>query len=50
MLIDQQDAFPPEAARSLEALWRAGQRLDDVVTRIFEWIHLAEYLDLNQHP
>jgi signal transduction histidine kinase len=63
LLIDQQDEFPPGAIRSLEALWRAGQRLDDVVTRMFEWIdlrytsagegkgaELAEYLDLNQRP
>jgi signal transduction histidine kinase len=42
LLIDQQDEFPPEATRSLEALWRAGQRLDDVVTRIFEWIDLPD--------
>jgi signal transduction histidine kinase len=41
LLIDQQDDLPPEAARSLEALWRAGQRLNDVVTWISEWIDLA---------
>src|ERR1700712_162495 len=63
LLLDQQDQFPPEAARSLEALWRAGQRLNDVVTWISEWIDLAytpegegkgadlaEYLDRNQRP
>jgi len=41
LLIDEQDEFPPEAARSLEALWRAGQRLNEVVTWISEWIDLA---------
>jgi signal transduction histidine kinase len=63
LLIDQPDGFPPGAIRSLEALWRAGQRLDDVVTSIFEWIDLphtsagegggadlADYLDLDQRP
>lgn len=63
LLIDQQDDFPPGAARSLEALWRAGQRLNDVVTSISEWIDLAytperegkgadlaDYLDRNQRP
>ena len=41
LLIDQQDELPPEAVRSLEALWRAGQRLNDVVTWISQWIDLA---------
>jgi signal transduction histidine kinase len=41
LLIDQQDDLPPAAARSLEALWRAGQRLNDVVTWISQWIDLA---------
>ncbi|MCW2792866.1 MAG: histidine kinase [Nocardioides sp.] len=41
LLLDQQDRFPPEATHSLEALWRAGQRLNDVVTWISEWIDLA---------
>jgi signal transduction histidine kinase len=63
LLIDQRDDFPPEATRSLEAVWRAGQRLNDVVTWISEWIDLAytaegegrgadlaEYLDRNQRP
>jgi signal transduction histidine kinase len=60
LLMDQQDDFPPEATRSLEAVWRAGQRLNDVVSWISEWIDLAytpgsdgkgadlaEYLDRN---
>ena len=59
--MDQQDEFPLEAARSLEALWRAGQHLNDLVTWISEWIDvaytpeqegkgsdLAEYLDRNK--
>jgi signal transduction histidine kinase len=63
LLIDQQDDFPPAAARSLESVWRAGQHLNDVVTWISEWIDLAytargegkgtdlaEYLDRNQRP
>lgn len=63
LLIDQQDDFPPGATRSLEAVWRAGQRLNDVVTWISEWIDLAytpgsegrgadlaEYLDRNRRP
>jgi signal transduction histidine kinase len=63
LLIDQQDDFPPGATRSLEAVWRAGQQLNDVVTWISEWIDLAytpegegkgadlaEYLDRNQRP
>jgi signal transduction histidine kinase len=41
LLLDQQDDFPPGAAHSLEAVWRAGQRLNDVVTWISEWIDLA---------
>jgi signal transduction histidine kinase len=41
LLIDQQDEFPPGAASSLEAVWRAGQHLNDVVTWISEWIDLA---------
>jgi signal transduction histidine kinase len=41
LLLDEQDDFPPGAARSLDALWRAGQRLNDVVTWISEWIDLA---------
>jgi signal transduction histidine kinase len=63
LLIDQQDDLPPSAARSLDPLWRAGQRLNDVVTWISEWIDLAytpdgegrgadlaEYLDRSQRP
>ena len=62
LLLDQQEDFPPGATRSLDALWRAGQRLNDVVTWISEWIDLAytsagegkgadlaEYLDRNEH-
>jgi signal transduction histidine kinase len=41
LLLDQQAELSPEANRSLEALWRAGQRLNDVVTWISEWIDLA---------
>ena len=41
LLIDQQGDFAPEVARSLEAVWRSGQRLNDVVTWISEWIDLA---------
>ena len=61
LLLDQQADFPPEANRSLEAVWRAGQRLNEVVTWISEWIDLAytpegegkgadlaEYLDRHQ--
>jgi signal transduction histidine kinase len=63
LLIDQQDDFPPQATRSLQALWRAGQRLNEVVTWISEWIDLAytsggegkgadlaEYLDRDGRP
>lgn len=41
LLLDQQDDFPPEASRSLEVVWRAGQQLNDVVGWISEWIDLA---------
>jgi nitrogen fixation/metabolism regulation signal transduction histidine kinase len=41
LLLDHQADFPPEATRSLQAVWRAGQRLNDVVTSISEWIDLA---------
>lgn len=63
LLIDRRRHFPPEATRSLEALWRAGQRLNDVVTWISERIDLsqtsegegkgadlAEYLDRDVRP
>jgi signal transduction histidine kinase len=63
LLLDQQGDFSPEATRSLDALWRAGQRLNDVVTWISEWIDLAytsggeamaadlaEYLDRDERP
>lgn len=62
LLMDQQAELPPEAAGSLDALWRAGQRLNDVVTWISDWIDLtytssgvakgadlAEYLDQDAH-
>ncbi|MCW2791340.1 MAG: domain S-box [Nocardioides sp.] len=62
LLVDQQADFSPQATRSLDALWRAGQRLNDVVTWISEWIDLAytaggvgraadlaEYLDRGEH-
>ncbi|MBV9830643.1 MAG: hypothetical protein JOZ82_03545 [Marmoricola sp.] len=41
LLLDQEDQLPPDAVGSLEVLWRAGQRLNDVVTWISEWIDLA---------
>jgi signal transduction histidine kinase len=41
LLIDQQEDLPPDAAHSVDALWRASQRLNDVVTWISEWIDLA---------
>src|SRR6478752_4309744 len=41
LLMDQQADFAPEARRSLETLWRAGQHLNEVVTWISEWIDLA---------
>jgi signal transduction histidine kinase len=41
LLVDQQDLLPSGAARSVQALWRASQRLNDVVTWISEWIDLA---------
>ena len=63
LLLDQRDDFPPEATPSLDAVWRAGQRLDEVVNWISEWIDvaytsgdegrgsdLAEYLDRSEHP
>jgi signal transduction histidine kinase len=63
LLLDQQDDFSAEAIRSLHALWRAGQRLGEVVTWISEWIDLAytaegdgkgadlaQYLDREDRP
>ena len=65
LLIDEQEQLPAGAARSLDALWRAGQRLNDVVTWISEWIDLAyateegkgtgagglaDYLERRHHP
>jgi signal transduction histidine kinase len=62
LLLDQQDELPAGATASLQAVWRAGQRLNDVVTWISEWIDLAytsagegkgadlaEYLDRSEH-
>jgi signal transduction histidine kinase len=63
LLMDQRDDVPPQAQGSLEALCRAGQRLNKVVTWISEWIDLAytsegggkgadlaEYLDRDEGP
>ena len=41
LLVDQRDDLPPEAARSVDTLWRAGQRLNEVVRWISEWIDVA---------
>jgi K+-sensing histidine kinase KdpD len=41
LLMDQQDDLPPQAMGSVEALSRAGHRLEEVVTWISEWIDLA---------
>jgi signal transduction histidine kinase len=41
LLIDEQGDLPPGAARSLEALWRAAQRLNEVVASISQWIDVA---------
>jgi signal transduction histidine kinase len=41
LLMDQHADLPPQVARSVEAVWRASQRLNDVVTWISEWIDLA---------
>jgi signal transduction histidine kinase len=41
LLLDQRDDLPPGAAHSVDVLSRAGQRLNDVVTWISEWIDLA---------
>jgi signal transduction histidine kinase len=62
LLLDQRDELPQEATASVEAVWRAGQRLNDVVNWISEWIDLAytpsgqaegadlaEYLDRHEH-
>jgi hypothetical protein len=62
LLLDQADQLPPEATASVEAVWRAGQRLHDVVNWVSEWIDLAytpsgeakgadlaEYLDRHEH-
>ncbi len=62
LLMDQQDDLPPQVIGSVEALSRAGQRLEEVVTWISEWIDLAytpegegrgadlaDYLDRDDH-
>lgn len=41
LLLDQQAELSPGAARSLQALWEASLRLNEVVTWISEWIDLA---------
>jgi signal transduction histidine kinase len=41
LLLEQAAELPPGASRSVEAVWRASQRLNDVVTWISEWIDLA---------
>lgn len=41
LLLDRRDDLPPELRSSLEALWRAGKRLHDVVTWMSGWIDLA---------
>ena len=41
LLRDLQEDFSPEATASVEAVWRAGLRLNEVVTWISEWIDLA---------
>jgi signal transduction histidine kinase len=41
LLSDHEQDLSPDAAFSLEALMRAGRRLEDVVTWISEWIDLA---------
>jgi signal transduction histidine kinase len=41
LLMDQQDDLPPQVIGSVEALSRAGHRLEEVVTWISEWIDLA---------
>jgi K+-sensing histidine kinase KdpD len=41
LLLEQEDDLPPAATRSIQAVWRAGQHLKDVVTWISEWIDLA---------
>lgn len=41
LLLDRRDDLPPDVARSLDAVWRAGQRLSSVATSISEWIDLV---------
>ena len=42
LLLDDKDELPQHATASVDALWRAGQRLNEVVTWISEWIDLAD--------
>lgn len=48
LLLDDRDALPQRTQRSLEAMSKAGRRLNDVVTWISEWIDLA--LPPDQEP
>lgn len=41
LLLDRRDELSPAAARSVEAVARAGHRLDEVVTSISAWIDVA---------
>jgi nitrogen fixation/metabolism regulation signal transduction histidine kinase len=41
LLLEHQDDCHPDAARSIQAVWRSGQRLKSVVSSISEWIDLA---------
>jgi signal transduction histidine kinase len=45
LLLDREDELSPDVTRSIHAIWRAGQRLNDVVTWISEWIDLAYTTD-----
>ena len=42
LLVDQRDELSAGAAHSVDALWRAGQRLNTVVTWISEWIDRSD--------
>jgi signal transduction histidine kinase len=63
LLMDQRELLPPEAASSVEALWRSTNRLNEVLSWISGWIDLAytpshegtgadlaEYLTQHQYP
>lgn len=41
LLLGHPDELPPAVTRSLQAVWRASQRLTEVVTSISGWIDLA---------